>query len=149
MVIDTLENSKRYEALHPLFKTAFEFLKRPCIDSVPVGRTELEGSKLFALVQEYETKPANEGKIEAHRQYIDIQFILEGEEFMGYAPLDELAPAQPFDATKDFGLYDGKACLTRVRKGMFAIFFPQDGHLPGRCGETPSHVKKIVLKIAV
>jgi len=149
MIIDTLENSSLYVALHPRFKSAFEFLKRPGIESLPIGRVGLDGDLLYALTQEYETKPVHEGKLEAHKRYIDIQFVLAGEEVMGYAPLGQLTSAQPFDTAKDFGLYNGTASLNLVRKGMFAVFFPQDGHLPGRCNGQPAHVKKIVLKIAV
>ena len=147
MVIDTLENSSRYENLHPRFKAAFAFLKRSDISTLALGRTEIEGSSLFALTQEYETKPIQEGKLEAHKKFIDIQLILEGEEFMGYAPLAEQTVAKPFDPDKDIGFYDGEAWFTRFRKGMFAIFFPQDAHLPGRHSDKPSKVKKIVLKI--
>ncbi len=95
MIIDTLENSNLYVAMHPRFKSAFEFLKRPGIESLPIGRTTLDGDLLYALTQEYETKPVHEGKFEAHRRYIDIQFVLAGEEVMGYAPLDQLISAQP------------------------------------------------------
>jgi len=149
MVIDTLENSSRYEKLHPLFKAAFEFLKRPGTSDLPVGRVDLEGSALYALIQEYETKAIQEGKLEAHKKYIDIQFILDGEEFIGYAPLKNQTSEHPFDAEKDYGLYEGEAWFTLMRKGMFAIFFPQDAHLPGRYTEKSTHVKKIVLKISV
>lgn len=147
MVIDTLDHSSNYENLHPRFKAAFAFLKRPDIASIALGRTELDGTALFALAQEYDTKPIQEGKLEAHKKYIDIQMILEGEEFMGYAPLGNQPVAKPFDAEKDIGFYDGEAWFTRFRKGMFAIFFPQDAHLPGRYTDKPSKVKKIVLKI--
>jgi len=149
MVIDTLENSSRYENLHPRFKAAFDFLKRPGTASAPLGRVDLDGASLYAMTQAYETKPIQEGKLEAHRKYIDIQFILEGEEFIGYAPLKNQPAAKPFDAEKDIGFYDGEAWFTLLRKGMFAIFFPQDAHLPGRYADKSSHVRKIVLKIAV
>ena len=149
MVIDTLENSTRYESLHPLFKTAFDFLRQPGIAESPIGRVDLDGTSLYALTQAYETKEIHEGKLEAHKKYIDIQFILEGEEFMGYAPLKNQTVAKPFDAEKDVGFYDGEAWFTLLRKGMFAILFSQDAHLPGRYAEKSSRVKKIVLKIAV
>jgi YhcH/YjgK/YiaL family protein len=149
MVIDTLENCTRYETLHPRFKAAFDFLKRPGIDATPVGRLELDGALLFALTQAYETKPIQEGRLEAHKKYIDIQFVVSGEEFIGYAPLNNQAVAKPFDAEKDIAFYDGEAWFTLLRKGMFAIFFPQDAHLPGRYTEKTAQVKKIVLKIAV
>ena len=149
MIIDTLENIGRYESLHPSFKAAFEFLKRPDIGGVAIGRTELDGKALFALVQEYETKPIHEGKLEAHKKYIDIQFVVQGEEFVGYAPLGSQPVAKAFDPEKDIGFYDGEAWFTLLRKGMFAIFFPQDAHLPGRHTDKPKSVKKIVLKVAV
>ena len=149
MIIDTLENCSRYESLHPRFKAAFDFLKRPGIEATPVGRVEVDGTQLFALTQEYETKPIRDGKLEAHKKYVDIQFIVSGEEFIGYAPLTRQGSAKPFDAEKDIGFYDGEAWFTLLRAGMFAIFFPQDAHLPGRYTEKPAHVKKIVLKIAV
>lgn len=149
MVIDTLANSSRYESLHPRFKAAFDFLRRPDIAAVALGRTELDGTNLFALTQAYETKPIQEGKLEAHKKYIDIQFIVDGEEFVGYAPLGGQAVAKAFDPEKDIGFFDGEAWFTLLRKGMFAIFFPQDAHLPGRHTDKARNVKKIVLKIAV
>ncbi len=149
MVIDTLANSSRYESLHPRFKAAFDFLRRPNLASLETGRIELDGSNLFAMVQTYETKPIHEGKLEAHKKYIDIQFVVAGEEFIGYAPLGGQSVAKAFDAEKDIGFYDGEAWFTLLRKGMFAVFFPEDAHLPGRHTDKPKRVTKIVLKIAV
>ena len=149
MVIDTLDNCGRYERLHPGFKAAFAFLKRPGIEATPDGRLDLDGPRLFALTQTYETNPLREGRLEAHRKYIDIQFIVSGEEHIGYSPLADQAAVKPFDTENDIGFFDGEACFTLLRKGQFAIFFPHDAHLPGRCTEKPAQVKKIVLKIAV
>ena len=149
MIIDTLENIGRYESLNPRFKAAFAFLRRPDISGIALGRTELEGTALFALVQEYETKPIHEGKLEAHKKYIDIQVVLQGEEFIGYAPLGGQPVAKAFDPDKDIGFYDGEAWFTLLRKGMFAILFPEDAHLPGRYTDKPKAVKKIVLKVSV
>jgi YhcH/YjgK/YiaL family protein len=149
MVIDTLDNSSRYETLHPRFKAAFDFLRRPDLASLPDGRTELDGDALFALVQTYETRPIQEGKLEAHTRYIDIQFVVDGQESMGYAPLTNQTAVKPHDDAKDIAFYDGEAGFTLFRKGMFAIFFPQDAHLPSRFTEKVSSVRKIVLKVAV
>jgi YhcH/YjgK/YiaL family protein len=149
MVIDTLENARAYEHLHPRFKAAFDFLLRPDLASLPVGRLEIDGTHLFANVQEYETKSIQEGKLEAHRKYIDIQVLLRGQEFIGYAPFGNQPVAQAFDPAKDIGFYEGEAWFTLIRKGMFAIFFPQDAHLPGRHTDKPQAVKKLVLKIEV
>lgn len=149
MIIDSLENARRYTSVHPRFKAAFDFLRRPDIDAIALGRVDLDGASLFALVQEYTTKPIQEGKLEAHRKYIDVQFILEGEELMGYAPFGGQPVSKAFDPEKDIGFYEGAACFTLLRKGMFAILFPQDAHLPGRQADQPQYVKKIVIKVAV
>jgi len=149
MIVDSLENSALYESLHPRFKSVFSFLRQHNLDALPAGRTDLEGDALFALAQEYETKPISEGKLEAHKAYIDIQFIVSGEEFIGYAPLKNQPVAKAFDPAKDIGFYDGEAWFTLYRKGMFAILFPHDAHLPGRHTDKPTQVKKIVFKIAV
>ena len=147
MIIDTLAQASRYEPLHPLFKAAFDFLRNTDLHALAAGRTEIDGDRLFALTQAYETKPASDGKLEAHRLYIDIQFIIAGEEHIGYAPLEGQPPAGPFDGEKDIGFYHGDASFTRVPAGMFAIFFPHDAHLPSRHLSTPAHVKKVVLKV--
>jgi len=149
MIIDSLDHCRAYENLHPRFRAAFDFLLRADIDSLPLGRTEIDGDALFANIQEYETKPVQGGKPEAHRRYIDIQCLLKGEEAIGYAPLRDLQADQPFDAEKDIGFYSGASSLTHLRKGMFAIYFPQDAHLPGRFVDRPCAVKKIVVKISV
>ena len=147
MIIDTLAQASRYEPLHPRFKAAFDFLRNTDLTALAVGRTEIDGDKLFALTQNYETQPAREGKLEAHRVYIDIQFVIAGEEYIGYAPLDDQPPTEPFNTEKDIGFYHGDASFTRVFAGMFAIFYPHDAHLPSRHLTTSAHVKKVVLKV--
>ncbi len=149
MIIDTLNHCHLYESLHPRFKAAFEFLNNPAIRDAPSGRTDIVGDSVFALVQSYVTKPINEGNLEAHRIYIDIQFLADGEELVGYAPLGNQKIVTDYVADTDIAFYEGDAWFTLLRKGMFAIFFPQDAHLPARHTDTPSSVKKIVLKIAV
>lgn len=147
MIIDTLAQAARYEPLHPDFKAAFDFLRNTDLQSLALGRTEIDGDALFALTQSYETRPAQEGKLEAHRRYIDIQFVISGEEHIGYAPLGDQPPVEPFGTAKDIGFYHGDASFTQLSAGMFAVFFPHDAHLPGRHLATPSHVKKVVLKV--
>ena len=153
MIIDTLERAPLYEALHPRFKAAFDFLRSTDLRALPPGRTGIDGDTLFALTQFYETQPVQGGVLEAHRAYIDIQFVVSGEEHIGYAPLEGQPPRLtgcsplPFDTEKDIGFYQGGASFVKVAAGMFAIFFPHDAHLPGRHLATPAQVKKVVLKV--
>jgi YhcH/YjgK/YiaL family protein len=148
MIVDTLEKSENYLSLHPRFKAAFDFLKSTDLQALPEGRLELDGSNLFALTQCYQTKPVAEGKLEAHRKYIDIQVVVSGEEYIGYAPLTGQAPVDPFNTEKDIGFYHGEANLIKITAGMFAIFYPHDAHLPCRQIQGPCAVKKIVVKVA-
>lgn len=148
MIIDTLENAERYECLHTRFKAAFHFLKNTNLAAQQEGRFEIDGDRLFALTQVYQTKPLDGGKLEAHRKYIDIQFVVSGEEYIGYAPLAHQKPVEPFQAEKDIGFYHGEASLTKISAGMFAIFYPNDAHLPSRYLQAAAPVKKIVIKVA-
>jgi len=147
MIIDTLAQASCYEPLHAGFKAAFDFLRDTDLSSLAQGRTEIDGDRLFALTQSYETRSVAGGKLEAHRKYIDIQFIVSGEEHIGYAPLGDQPASAPFDTGKDIGFYHGDAGFVKLSAGMFAVFFPHDAHLPGRHLGVPSQVKKVVLKV--
>lgn len=150
MILDTLPHADRYLSAHPLFAAGFDYLRRFTSD-IADGRYELDGDRLFALVQSYATVPAAEKRFEAHRRYIDIQFLHRGEEVIGYAPVSRLKPVDEFNPQKDIGFFEEPAASTpcALGEGDFAIFFPQDGHKPGCLLRAPLAVRKIVLKIAV
>lgn len=149
MILDRLENSHLYEHVHALLPAAFEFLRSEAAAGLPNGRHELRGSDLFAIVQQYETKPREQGFWEAHRRYIDVQYVVEGTERMGYANLNTLQVRDAYDAEKDFLVLDGDGDLFTVPAGHFTIFTSQDAHMPSLAVSTPASVRKIVVKIAV
>ena len=162
MILDSISHWERYRSLSPGFVKAFEFLSRP--ESLRLEPSErgprnslrlpIEGDKIFSLVQRYDPKPIGEAMWEAHRKYIDLQFVAEGAEAMLWAPLASMRIVQAYDEANDFtklapqGSAPGQAL--RVCEGMFAIFMPHDAHAPGLAIEEDSReVKKIVVKIAV
>ncbi|MBO2517115.1 MAG: YhcH/YjgK/YiaL family protein [Clostridiales bacterium] len=149
MIIDRLVNRGAYTALGTQWDAAFEFLEK-CQRGFPApGRYEIDGDRVFASVQQYETSPAQERSYEAHARYIDIQFICEGIEYMGYAPADNMKDATHYDSERDC-LNSATAedeVMLCLRPGMFAVFFPQDAHKPGCQGEKPETVKKAVIKL--
>lgn len=150
MICDRLCNASLYEGCHPLFARALRLLSDPAVLGLPDGRQEVEGTRLIALPQRYQTKAAEEGKWEAHRQYIDIQFVREGVEAMGWAPVTRLRSTAAYDPQKDVEFFSGEGSGLLVEAGMFAIFFPEDGHMPCLApGDVPGLVRKIVLKVAV
>ncbi len=150
MILDTLSHARVYQALHPAFPAAFDFLARPDLATLPDGRLDLDGSRLYALLQTYETKPVAGGRLECHRRYLDIQFLLTGVESFGYAPLEMAGQvAEAYDAARDIAFLDGTAAFVTLQAGDFAVLFPHDAHLPGRCWQQPSRVRKIVVKVAI
>ena len=148
MIQDLLENASRYESLNPRFKQAFDFLKSADLDSLPLGKIELDGKNLYVIVQEVEGKTIDLARMETHNQYIDIQIPVSGEERMGWIARKNLKQeTDKYNPEKDVTFYaDKTANLIRVQPNEFAIFFPEDGHQPG-IGE--GRWKKIVIKVLI
>ena len=151
MIFDTLSNSARYESLNSRFAKAFAYL-RTVDGSQPLGRHDLDGDDCFALVQTYETKPQEKALFEAHRKYIDVQFIQSGRETILWAPLAAMAEeTMAFDESKDAALWKLVPDTTalHVSAGHFAILFPEDAHAPCIEWDQPETVFKVVVKVAV
>jgi YhcH/YjgK/YiaL family protein len=149
MIIDKLSNSHLYSNLSERINKAFDYLKKTDFSKTELGRYDIDDDNIFSLVNEYNTKDENEGKLEAHKKYIDVQFVAEGEELMGYAPLENQKIIDEYNEKNDITFFSGKKSFTLVKEGMFAIFFPTDVHLPGIKVKEKSHVKKVVVKVKV
>lgn len=148
MIIGKIEDYKRYSGLGKRLRIAFEYLNTTDFESVKPGRYDIDGDNIFAIVNEYHTKKRTDCKSEAHRKYIDVQFIAGGRERIGYSPLAGQQPAVEYDADRDLAIYDGADSFVELTCGMFAVFFPEDIHMPGT-GETPAAVRKVVVKIKI
>ena len=153
MILDRLENASLYRPLGPLIAAALDFLRRTDFSQMPSGRHELDGDRLFAVVQRYRPKPLDQIVWEAHRQYIDVQYLAAGTERMGYLPLgDGLRVRQPYDPDKDAIFFDADGQFFTVSPGNFAIFAPSDVHAPGLATGTiadSAEVCKVVMKCRV
>jgi len=149
MIIDTLDNSAIYESLGPGFARAFEYLRsgRPTTDEI--GSHKLDGDNLFVNVDQYTSKPIDQGRLEAHRKYADVQYVVTGSERMGYAALDELTETQAYDHETDVAFFTGDSVMLKVSAGTFTVFLPQDAHMPCIADETPAPVRKVVVKVRV
>lgn len=146
MVVDILENLEKYASLNPLFAQAVDFLKSQDLHSLEVGKIELKGKDLVVNVAQTNPKTKEEARLETHNEFIDIQIPLSGTEVMGYTPAKDCLPVNAtYNAEKDITFFDELAeSYITVKPGMFAIFFPQDGHAPGI---TPDGVKKVIVKV--
>ncbi len=150
MILDVLENNARYSKLHPGFAKAFAFLESAQKELPPVGRYDLDGDAVYALVQQYDTIPAEDTKWEAHRKYIDIQFIHSGSEIISWDTIGNLPEGEEYNETKDAYLYKaaGKSPL-ELEAGSFAIFYPEDLHRPKELCHAACPVTKIVIKVRI
>ena len=148
MIVDELKNWRRYETLEEL-RPAFEFLEQHVGENLPDGRIEIDGARLFALPQSYTPRPVEGSRFEAHRRYADVQYIATGAEMIGYAPTEGLEVQTPYDADNDAGFYAQPECytLTALSAGMFAVFYPEDAHMPCCRLDSDETIRKIVLKV--
>ena len=152
MITDKLSNASNYYGMGELYKKAFEWLKNTDLASLEAGRIEIEGDKLFVLVQHYDTKNINDCKWEAHKLYADIQYIIEGNELMGYAPVELLTDVVDHTPAQDVLNYkDGNnvGVYFTANAGDFFVFLPQDGHAPNIENGVSVANKKAVVKILV
>jgi len=149
MIIDKLSNSQLYSTLGERINKVFAYLKQTDFSNMEIGKYEIDRDNIFALVNEYNTKDESEGKLEAHKKYIDVQFVAKGRELMGYAPLENQKNINEYNEQNDIIFFEGEKSFIKVEEGMFAIFFPNDLHMPGINVEKSEFVKKIVIKVKV
>lgn len=149
MITDHIRNAALYYGLGPRLGQALRYLAETDFSRMAPGKIELDGSNLYAVISEYTTKPLSEGTWEAHRKYIDVQFLASGQEQIGVSALPELKPVATYDETKDFQLLEGAGWSFILKERAFAIFFTHDGHMPGIAVNAPALVKKIVVKVRV
>lgn len=147
MILDRLDNAERYFNLHPDFKAAFEWLRTQPLDKLPTGRTDIAGDRLYVNVLRENGRGQTAAKYETHDRYIDIQYMADGADVMGWTHRDRALKSLGYDAKKDLEFYTDRPGLwIPVPPRHFAIFFPEDAHAP-MAGTEP--MVKIVVKVAV
>ena len=127
---------------------AFEFLKTLAPDT-PDATYEIVGHDVYAMVQSYDTESDPPPILEAHRNYIDIQYCIAGAEYIAVAPLDESTIKTPYDGAKDVAFYYAQKMMTlcAMTPGRFVLLFPTDEHFAKWAAEAPGRVKKAVVKL--
>jgi len=148
MILDSLDNSKQYEILHPLFKRAFDFIINTDFSRLKEGKIETDDPRLYYSLVRTHGKDMQDARLESHRKYIDIQAPLVGVESIGWKAGESLMIiAEPYDEKNDIMFYyDYPTTYTKLYPGQFAIYFPDDAHAPGiGMGD----IRKIIAKVAV
>ncbi len=146
MILSELQNKNRYINLHPLFGKAFSFLEKENLSQLPEGKLDIDGDYLFAIISKPGTSAEEIPKLEAHKKYIDIHFIIAGTELFGWKNLSNCKGVEgEFDFEKDYVLYNDQDFTNLLlNKNAFVVVYPEDAHSPGIKTE---QLHKVVLKI--
>lgn len=149
MILDHLDNALIYTGLGKRITVGLALLNEDSVRNAAPGKYEVDGKNLFYNVDEYETQPIEQGQFEIHRKYLDIQYIVAGEECIGVAPLERLTEETPYDVETDLAFYKYESTMSKLtlERGMFTIFWPNEPHMPGRSIDRAGKVKKIVVKV--
>jgi YhcH/YjgK/YiaL family protein len=163
MILDTLTNASSYERWLPSLSAGFAFLRSKANASLNAGRHEIDGDRVYAMVAKYDTRAFHEAEPEAHRKYIDIQYIISGRETILWTPLSETAaPTKEYDSERDIVFFarNARARPFELVAGHFCVLFPDDGHQPGchadgasvdgrRAEPKAQPVHKVIVKVRV
>lgn len=148
MIVDCLENADKYLCLNPNFATAFTMLRRSNIAVFSEGRMEIDGDKVFAVIVNEPGRKVEDAFLETHDNYIDIQFVIEGTDTIGWKARKDLnQPKGKYDAERDVAFYeDAPTVWSAIGPGHFGIYFPEDGHMPAISDDK---LHKVIVKVAV
>lgn len=150
MIYDKIDNLETYAGISEDIRVGLEYLREVKPD-IAVGMYQVS-PRVKAIVSEYETKIVNEFGYEAHRDCIDIQYLISGKEIINSLPLEYLKQTKPYNKEIDAAFYEEvevKPQELLLGNGYFAILFPQDCHMPQLCIDAPMPVKKVVMKVKV
>lgn len=145
MIVCSWKDIKKYAALLPGIDEAFDAVN---------ALTEYENGKVYPLSNGNRFFVAVQGTkapdvAEAHRNYLDIQYIVKGKEVVGWADLAACTPEGEFSEDKDIGMYSGPFAYLTINEGICYVAFPEDVHMPGRHLEVPNDFVKVVVKLRV
>lgn len=144
MIICPWKDIQKYASLLPGIEEAFQTVN--ALENYEPNTYQLSGGNRFFVVAGTTIAP---DVAEAHRKYLDIQYIVKGKETMGWADLADCVPATEFSEEKDIGMYSGDFTFTTIREGMCYVVFPEDVHMPGRHLDVPNDYVKVVVKLKV
>ncbi len=150
MIYDKIDNIETYAGISPDILLGLKWLKDVNPDIVS-GAYEIN-PRVKAIVSEYTTKEINGNGYEAHREFIDIQYLICGEEVVNSLPLEYLNELKAYNKESDAAFYVETGIKPQellLGNRYFAILFPQDGHMPQLCVNTPGFVKKVVVKVKI
>lgn len=147
--INKLKFAAQYHLNKAYWDKAFAYLKDTNLETLTTGRHVIDGDNVFAIVQEAPTKDYGKTTFESHLNYIDLQYVIRGEEMMGRTPVDSVKVDKPYNEKADIAYYTGDGEIFTVKQNSFLLFFPGEAHRPNITPGGNKVVKKIVIKIKV
>lgn len=150
MVLDIIKNAHLYANISENLGKGLKYLQETDLNALEIGKYEIDGKKVYAVVSEYNSKLEENWKWEGHRNYTDIQVIISGAENMSYSHIANCERKGEYNPEKDVEFYNAEGSTVTVNAGSFAIFFPEDIHRPGMAiNNVSAPIKKVVIKVAV
>ncbi|MBA4141343.1 MAG: YhcH/YjgK/YiaL family protein [Segetibacter sp.] len=145
--VNKSEFARQYTANKDLWDKAFTYLRNNDLKTLPVGKYTIVADKVTVSVTEDSTKNFDKTNWESHKKFIDIQYIVSGEEKIGVAPVSTANVIKPYDEKRDVANYEAEGKYYVSTPDKFFIFFPGDAHRPNiTTGDNPPD-KKIVIKL--
>lgn len=149
MIYDNIKNFTLYEYINPNIFKALIALKDMYLTEINSKRVEIDADKCYINVAEFETSNVS-SDFEGHKKYVDIHFVLHGEERINLTAPAVAEVTEPYDEEKDAVFYQGEVLSSVILKdGMFCICFPDDLHIPGLIGNVQCKVEKAVAKVKI
>lgn len=149
MIKDKLINSKTYYSLSENIKKGLMWLQEVDLINLEDGKYEIDGERVYASIQTYQTK--DDAKYENHQRYIDIQYMIKGKEKIGVTDITNCKTCVNYDKERDLEFYDitTQEEYIELLEGQFVILYPHDAHKPSISIQSPSIVKKVVVKVGM
>jgi len=149
MILDTVKNIDLYKSLSHRLALGLDYIANTDFLSLEMGTYQIDGDNVFAILQTYDTKNEANCRLESHQKYIDIQYMISGEELVGIAPLNNQEITENLLQDNDVVFYNGVSDKIRLTADNFMIFYPTDVHAP--CIKVDKSIKviKVVIKVAV
>jgi biofilm protein TabA len=151
MIVAKLDQIAQQAELFPRLRKGLDYLQNLDPQDLEPGTVEIDGRQVYAMIQSYTSREVTENPhLEAHRKYLDIQYLVSGTEAMGWAPLDQLEVNVPYIDDKDIllGTVPAEArTLVPFSAGYAILLFPSDAHGPGLAAGEPESIVKVVVKV--
>lgn len=149
MIVDELKNAPLYAQGNSLLGKALDYIQETDFSKLKPGRHEIDGENVYAMLQEYDSRPLEGSSFEAHRRYADLHYVIEGSELLGYMHINRLTVTEPFDEEKDCEMLKGPVDCITLQSGTFAVIYPDDAHIPCLAVKEPTSVRKVVVKFRI